>query len=1030
MKHNLLLLCCALLTLSLSAFGQGTLTVSGTVTDAQTAEELIGVSIYVEGTDHRGTITDLDGHYQLSNVPANATLNFSYIGYEPQRVKVDGRSVIHITLGVSSTAIEEVVVVGYTVQRKRDVLGAINKVDSEDLIKVPVPSAELALQGRVPGVQVSSSTGAPGANISVRVRGVGSINSSNDPLYIVDGIPVENGLNAISANDIEDIVVLKDASSTAIYGSRGSNGIVLITTKKGNKGQARISYNTQVGFQRHGNLIDMVNTQDYITLYNEATLTDNGISGVSQRELIQGDYLNGLANENHLKNLFQTAIIQTHELSVSGGNDKTTYMMSANYFDQEGIIKNSDYNRVSIRSNVNSDIKPWLTVGMNIIAGQTKTNSIPSSGDGYGNSEGGSAIRYALFRNPAIPAYDAEGNYVDKPSEYFGNSVYDIFFGDGYNPLGVAYMTDRRRKENSFIGSGNIVVKFPQNIIWKTVMGIDYLNGSNWVFNRNWGTNGRINSPNSLSLENYNRSTWNVNSVLNYGVTLNEVHNLSAMVGVEALRSTTSTVNNYDQNFVDDLVQIGKGLDEQRRQQSEGGETYALASFFASANYNFNQKYYLSATLRRDGTSRFVGDNKWGMFYSVSGGWNLESEGFMENLEFIDLMKLRAGWGTAGNQHVGNYAYSDMISQNYNYPFGDTSNQGYAQTKLGNEDLKWETSEQLNIGLDMAFLNHTLGFSVDYFHKKSKDMLMQATLPSSFGYLQAPWINNGSLLNTGVDMEVFYRQKYKTGGFEVRVNGGYLKNKVLEMDGAMSGGRVDEGIYAVRTEASYPVSSFYMLEMEGIFQNTAEILTSAYQGDNIQPGDVKYRDVNGDGVIDDQDRVHVGSAIPKFTTGINLSGYWKNLDISCFFQGAFGHKTYVQVFHDIEGFYRGFGVTQRYFDERWTGEGTSNTQPRASWKSKSNNARVSTRFLEDASYLRLKNLQIGYTIPNTQRFGIENLRVYVSGTNLLTFTKYPGLDPEMTVSANSSGEGDRAMGIDWGTYPVARSYTVGLNLTF
>lgn len=1026
MKNRLILLICALLaTLGIGA--QNQVTISGMVKDAETSEALIGVSVSVTGTTS-GTITDLDGNYTLKASP-DATLSFSYLGYKTQNIQVKGQNIISVSLSPESEILDELVVVGYTSQKKRDVLGSYGKVGAKDISKLPVATADQALQGRISGVQVSNASGAPGAGVSVRVRGVGSISSNNDPLYIVDGAPVEGGLNSISPNDIENITVLKDASSAAIYGSRANNGVVLITTKSGKKGEAKVSYNGQFGYQTHGHLPKMVNTADYISIYNEAARTDNAASTAVQRPLLEGEYLKDFADVNYLDAIFRNAPIQSHEISVSGGNEKTTYLVSGSYFDQEGIILNSDYNKASIRSNINSDVKSWLSVGLNINAGLANTRSVPSSGDGYQNDEGGSVVRYAFFRNPAVPIYDANGNYVDKPSEYYGNSVYDSFFGDGYNPVGWSNNTDRHRKDKTFIGTGNVLIKFPYDLKLKTVFGVDYKDGEYRQYNETWGTNNRINNPNSLSVEGYSQLAWNVNSVLQYDKTFNEVHNISALAGTEVIRNSGETMYNSDQDFQDsEFIYIGKGLG--KKTQSEYHWAYSLASFFGSINYNYNQKYYLSAIIRRDGSSRFTGDNKWGDFYSVSGGWNVETEKFMQNLKAIEKLKLRVGWGTVGNQNIGLYAYSDKYSPYYNYPFGSLPGDGYAETQLGNNDLKWETSKQFNAGIDMAFLKNSLGFSVDYFRKVSYDMLVQAPLPPSVGYVSPSWINSGEVLNTGVDLEVFYRKNYKDGGFDITLNGGYLKNEVLKLDAPLLGGRVDQGLYATKTEVGYPIGSFYMLEMEGIFQNQAEILTSAYQEKGVQPGDVKYVDQNNDGKIDAEDRVHLGSAIPKFTTGLNLSGYWKEFDLSVFFQGAFGHKIYSQIQQDIEGFYRGFPVTQRYFDEHWTGEGTSNTQPRASWNAKSNNVRVSSRFLEDASYLRLKNIQLGYTIPNSKKIGIETLRVYVAATNLLTFTKYTGLDPEMTVSANSTSEGDRASGIDWGTYPVAKSYTLGVNLTF
>ena len=1030
MKQKLLLLISVLFVLHVSAFAQGKITVSGTVSD-ENKETLIGVSVLVEGNKSIGTVTDTDGKYSLE-VPSDATLAFSYIGYDTKSIQVGGKTEIDVTLNVATKSLDELVVVGYTTMKKRDVLGAVDKVSNKDLTVVPVSGVDQALQGRVAGVQVAAATGAPGAGISVRVRGVSSLYSGNDPLYIIDGVQVDGGLNAISPNDIDNIVILKDAASTAIYGSRGANGIVLITTKKGAKGDAKITYNTQIGFQRPSGMMKMVNATDYVTLYNEATTTDNAISQIGQRPLIAGNYLQGLANTNHLEELFRTASIQSHDLSISGGNDKTNYLISASYFNQDGIIPNSGFDKTLIRSNLNTDAKPWLTVGLNLSVGVSNTQQVPSSGDGYSNSEGGSAVRYAMFRNPNIPTYDANGKLVDLPSEYFGDKMYDIFFGDGYNPLGLVNNMDRKRTEKSFIGSGNVLIKLPYRLMWRTVYGMNYVNGTFRDFEQNWGTNNRINNPNSLSLEKYEQYSWTLNSVLTRDFTINNLHNIAAMIGTESVYGSSNNSVATDQNFVDELVYLGKGLDDQKRTVSESAGAYSLASFFGSVNYNYNQKYFLSATLRQDGTSRFVQKNRWGMFYSISGGWNIESENFMKNFQSIDVLKLRVSYGTVGNQNLSSYAYSNIISGGYNYPFGETKNQGYAMTTLGNENLKWETNRQLNVGLDVAFLKNSIGGSVDLYRRISSDMLLQASIPLSMGYVGAPWINSGEMMNKGIDFEVFYRKNYKDAGFDLRLNGGFLKNEVLKMNAPIFAGRVDTGINATYTAPGHPIGSFYLLQMDGIFQNSTEVLTSAYQGAGIGPGDVRYKDQDNNNIIDQNDRTFLGSAIPTFSLGSNLSGYWKSLDLSCFFQGDFGQKAYMQVFQDIEGFYRGFGVTQNYFDNRWTGEGTSNTQPRASWKMKSNNAKVSSRFLTDASYLRLKNIQLGYTLPSLSKYGIEKLRIYIAATNVLTFTKYPGMDPEMTTSANAlaAGEGDMARGIDWGTYPNPKSYSIGLNLTF
>lgn len=1005
-----------------------TVQLKGTVKDAKTGELLIGVNIIVEGSQ-TGTVTDLDGNFVIS-APADGTLKISYIGYKTQQVKFSGQKMLDIQLESDSKTIDEIVVVGYSVQKKRDVLGAISKVGSNELSKIPVASAQQALQGRIAGVNVAAQTGAPGAPISVRIRGVNSIGLGNEPLYIVDGIPIEGALNNIPPGEIETMTVLKDASSAAIYGSRATNGVILITTKSGKSGDAKITYNTQIGFQTHGRLTKMATTDQYIKLYNEAATADNKGS-IVQRSLIEGNWVKDFPNVSHIDEIFQTAPLQLHELSISGGNEKTTYLISASYYNQDGIIKNTGYQRANVRSNISSDVKKWLQVGLNVSGSISNNRLVSSSGDGSAG-EGGSVVRYALYRNPAIPVYNAAGNYVDLPSEYYGDAVYNSFFGDGYSPEGLAANTDRTKKIKTLLATGNVLVKFTPDLLWKTTAGIDYNVTDKREYNKTWGTANRINSTNGLNISSEGSSNWTINSTLNYSVNWNENSNLSALVGTEAVKQTANGLYLSDSQFANtdpDFLYIGKGLGIKTGNQSEWGSS--LLSFFGNVNYNYKQKYYVSGILRRDGSSRFSDGHKWGTFYSVSAGWNLDSEDFIKDLSDINKLKLRAGYGSIGNQNIPLYSYYDRYGSQYYYTFGGTSYNGYAQTTLGNIDLKWETNNQFNAGVDLEMLKGTWGATLDYYYKITNDMLLPASYPPSVGKASPPYINSkGNVLNTGVDIEVFYRKQYKDAGFTITLNGGFLHNEVLNIDAPYYAGTVDTGISATKTDVGQPIGSFYLYKMDGIFQNEAEILTSAYQGKNIKPGDVKYVDINNDNVIDAKDRDFAGSAIPVINAGLNLSGNYKGFDLTAFFQGAFGQKLFSQVNYDIEGYYRGFNVTERYYLEHWTGEGTSNTQPRASWAAKSNNVRASTRFLEDGSYVRLKNIQIGYTVPNTRKFRLQSVRLYVAATNLLTFTGYTGFDPEMTVSTNSASQGDLANGIDWGTYPVAKNYTFGLNISF
>lgn len=1045
MKRHLLFLLLFLVT-ACGLYAQTPLT--GTVTDIKTGESLIGVTILIKGTT-QGTTTDIDGNFKFAAdvVKQAAVLVFSYIGYTPVEETVGSRTRIDVKLSPESVMLEEMVVVGYGSTKKRNVLGAVTKVNSKELTQLPVAGVAQALQGRAAGVQVTQNTGAPGEGVSVRIRGAGSINSGNDPLYIVDGIPTADALKILTPGDIENISVLKDASSAAIYGSRANNGVVLITTKKGSKGKTKVTYSGQTGFQKAVRLTKMVNTQDYITVYNEAATNDNSYitEDLPHRELITPADAAGFDNVNYVKELLQVAPVNSHELTFSGGNETTNYLLSTSYFSQKGIIAGSGYKRGTARLDVNTEASKWLTVGVSMLVGLSSTDMIGSSGDGAGGN-GGSVIRYAFFRNPAIPIRFADGRFVDRPAEYFAQyfsiplsaaQKFDSFLGDGYNPIGMAALNENNRKDDSYLGKAYFTAKIDPKLKFTTNLGVDYRNSFSRRFTPTWGTLDRINAKNGLSTGNDRTANLTMNNVINYETKFGESHTFSAMVGFEAIKNSGRGLYASDMDFPvqqKELIYIGNGLGIKISSQTEYAST--LASFFGRISYDYKGIYYLSGTLRRDGSSKFTGDNKWGTFYSVSGGVVLKQAGFFKDISWLTNLKVRAGYGAIGNQDIPLYAYSDRISPYYNYPFSGLTNNGYAQSALGNINLKWETSNQYNAGLDAELWKGALSFSLDYYYKVTSDMLVEAPNPPSTGYARPAWINSGSVLNRGIELEAIYRKSKTDWGYSIGGNLAFMHNEVLKLDAPLYGGTIESGVDATRTEVGYPIGSFYLYEMTGIFQNETDVVLSASQisllGEKAHPGDVKYKDQNGDGHIDEKDRVHLGSSIPKLIAGINFSANYKAFDVSIFFQGAYGNKIYSQVNQDIEGFYRGFTVTQRYFDQRWTGDGTSNTQPRPSWSSKSNNATPSSRFLEDGSYVRLKNLQFGYSIPaKVLKFmGMQKTRLYVSGTNLLTLTKYSGLDPEMTVSDNSKNEGDRAAGIDWGTYPSAMTVMLGIDITF
>lgn len=1003
---------------------QAQIIINGTVKSA-TREALIGASILVKNTS-LGTTVDIEGAFrlQLDDKQNNTTLVVSFIGYTTQEILVGEKRNFDIILAEDATQLSEVIVIGYTAQEKGKITGAVNTVSEELISRLPVPSIDQALQGRAPGVVVTQNTGAPGEGVSVRIRGAGSINSSNSPLYVVDGIPTLD-INSISTQDIASITVLKDAGATAVYGSRAANGVVIVTTKSGSGSTPKIQLSSQVGVQSPSRNIDMVNTNDYVTIFNESANNDNANKNpLLYRPLITEDIKATLPNVNYIDAILRNGILQSHSISIAGGEGKTRYFISGTYFDQQGIIKSSSNNRLSSRINIDTEVKKWLKTGVNLNITKTTTDLIGSSGDGAGGN-GGSVIRYAFFRTPAIPIFDSNDDYTDKPERY------DLF-GDGYSPVGMLAYNNNRRISNRLFGKFFVDITPFKDFKFTSNLGVDFTSVNQRRFDRNWGSGNRINNPNQLSVVDGRFQTLTFSNFATYTKSFNDDHHFIFLAGTEAIKVQGYEVGASEKIFPDqssNLVYLGNGLGQKITREGKSGN--ALLSYFGRVNYDFQEKYIVSATLRRDGSSRFGIDNRWGTFYATSLGWRIDKESFLVNNASISRLLLRAGYGSIGNQEIGDYPFTDMINSGYNYPIGNTKSTGYAVSNLGNSKVKWETSNQLNVGADLELWDGKFSASLDYFNKITSDLLVRQPIASSAGEAQSPWVNNGKVLNSGIELALNYSNAIGGLNYSISGNAASLHNEVLEVNAPIAGGAIGSD-RITRTEKGYSIGSFYLYEMEGIFQDATDIFTHAFQGNGIQPGDVKFKDQNSDGVIDGNDRKHIGSPIPKITAGLNINVSYHRWDMSVFFQGAYGQKIFSVLNRDIEGFYRPFNVTQRYYDGHWTGPGTSNEFPRASWDASGNNTKYSTRFLEDGSYTRLKNLQIGYTIPKTAlvKYGFAAARIYLSGTNLLTFTKYQGLDPEMTVSNNAQGQGDSSAGLDWGTYPAARSYNIGVNLTF
>ena len=1003
--------------------------VNGIVVDASTGEALPGASINIKST-YTGVITDLDGKFKIKTSVGDI-LSVSFIGYQTLEVGISNQEFLEIQLSPNLTELDEVVVVGYSTIRKSDVTGALSTVEASDLAKLPVANIDRALAGKAAGVRVSQATGAPGDDVAVRIRGVGTI-GNNDPLYVIDGIPTKGALNVISPTDIESITILKDASSASIYGARSANGVVLITTKKGKSGEQNISYNAYYGLQKHGRLTPMVNTAEYVDIYNEAALADG-------RDQIPDDVAATFADVNHLESIFRVAPTQSHQISVSGGSDKSQYLISGDVLQQDGIILNSWYNRYSFKTNVNTQLTKRLRFNINSNFAYSIRNIISNSGDGA-SSDKGSVVRYAFFRTPGIPIYDENGDYVDLPD-------YPKYLGDGYNPVGLAMHFDDKERKYIFLNNALLEYKIMDGLVFRSNNGINLNITNRKKFYEEWGDRG-IDAPGSATTYTAINTAFTTNNVLEYTKSINDLHYIQALIGSEIISDRTEIHGGSRQDYplqTENFRYLSSGIGEQTNYGTAW--EWALTSYFANLQYIYNDKYLMTMTLRRDGSSRFSEENRYGIFYSGSAAWRMDKEEFLQSFvenANINMLKLRGSYGILGNQEIGDYPWATIVSEGYSYPFGgdyQSLQSGYTISSQGNDEVKWETSRQYDLGLDLRMFENKLIFNADYFNKLTSDMLIPYPSPGIGGSAEYPWVNAGSVENKGIDIELGYRDKKGDFSYEISGNFSKVKNEVIELSGEDSkpivGGEVDNNTYVTITEVGHAIGTFYVYQMEGIFQSEAEILTHAYQGANIKPGDVKYSDISGedgkpDGTIDAYDRVYAGSAIPNFTYGLTINLAWKNFDLSSFFQGVQGNKVYMQINKDIEGFYRAFPVTERFYEDHWTTENQSNEVPRAAWGGATNNNRPSTRFIEDGSYLRLKNLQIGYTMPAsfTDKIKVERLRIYVSAQNLFTITKFSGLDPEMQTSENSADEGDMAVGIDWGTYPTSKTFLIGLNLNF
>ena len=998
-------------------------TVSGTV-ESEDEGPLPGVNVLVKGTT-TGTVTDLDGNYRIT-VPGNeSVLVFSSIGYSPEEVTVGTQSTIDVLMLPDIQSLSEVVVIGYGTQERRDLTGAVSSVNAEDFKNMAMTSVEQGLQGRVAGVNVVQQSGQPGAGMQVQIRGIGSIGNS-EPLYVIDGIPVindngatgENKFNALSTinpNNIESIEILKDASAAAIYGARAANGVVLITTKRGKAGEATISLDAYTGIQEPWRLLELTDINGYKEISDE--LTDN--AGLPRVVALQQE--EELVNKTDWQDeMFGTAPINSVNLSVSGGSEKARFSVSGNYMNQEGIIRETDFDRFSLR--VNTDFENGrFKFGESLAFSRTQANDLTTN-------------FFAIIHYPPNrPVFDPEnvkGSSGPNPSLYSGNRIIDE--QDANNPVGEAELFTDRTTRFRVIGSIYGEYEIIEGLKYKLSLGGDFIYGNRYQYTPPYKFGDRRAQPfATISDRNAYSLSPLIENTLNYSKTFGE-HNLGLLIGYTRQTYQERVANASGRNTVNSVVRVLDGVNDVPNVSGNLNE-FALVSYLGRLTYSFSDRYLLTANIRRDGSSRFSPGNKFGIFPSASVGWRVSEEGFMEGVSLISDLKLRGSWGQTGFQEIGNYTFQTSLDNTVNYLFNGQVATGVAQRNLAPSSLQWETSTQTDIGIDLGLLDNRILITADYYIKETNDILVPVPPTLSTGVNNSPTLNAGSVRNKGLEFAATYRKS--SGDFQYSISGNFatLDNEVLSLGGGQP--IISGGVNVTRVTRiieGFPIGHFYGYEMDGIFQDQSQVDAHANQP-NAEPGDIRFVDQNGDGEINTEDKVYLGDPIPDLTYGLTFDASYKGFDVNLFLQGVEGIELYYGYRYFAEGMLRPFNYEKRTLN-RWTGPGTSNEIPRAIGGDPANNTRESSRFIGDGSFLRCRNLTLGYTVPfNTlESIGgfIANARIYATAQNLFTLTEYEGYDPEIGSQNDNPDQASRGRGIDGGQFPQARTYMLGIQVTF
>lgn len=1010
-------------------------------------DPLIGVTVHVQGTT-TGTVTDIDGQFSLPNVPPDAILEVSYVGMTTQTIALNGRTSIDVVLQEDTELLEELVVVGYGQMRRSDLTGAVVSV-TDAAIKRSVPtSIDQVLQGRAAGVQIQANSGTPGGSSAIRIRGVNSLNATNQPIFVIDGVIVDsstdsesnNPLSSINPSDIVSMDILKDASASAIYGARASNGVIMITTKRGSSGEAIVTYDGYTGWQEMPSQLDMLNLREYAAHHNERAalgLVDRSSAFVRPDLLGEGT--------NWQDELFRKAIMTSHNLSVSGGNEMTTYAISGGYLNQEGIALGSGFRRLSLRANVDTHIKSWLRGGVNFSFGESKQDV------GTDNN----TIMSALLQQPTVAVTSPDGSF-DGPD--------DVWMPD--NPVGLASIRTNNNIKTNFRFNTYLEATLMEGLTYRSELSNDFNFNKFYYYQPDYQFGIKTSDTRTSRWTKTDSKYWSWRNILTYDARFNDVHALNLMLGQEMSRADWETQNGTATGFLTNTTPDLSAGDITTSTATGSRISNSIASGFGRAFYSFDDRYLLTATLRRDGSSKFATGNKWGWFPSLALAWRTSQESFLIDNPTIDNLKFRAGWGATGNQNVNDYAYMALLSFKTT-PWGT----GVLTGNTANPDLTWETTYSYNLGIDLGLFNNRIELIGDVYYKETKNLLLQLPLPaylgsSGQGAAANPWGNIGSLENRGVELTL-NTTNISNRDFQWVTNLVYSlnRNKVLELDTDNSS---IEKTYqpgsthyiVTKTTVGEPIGQFWGYKVIGRFNEPTDFYYKDAEGNVKQVaipegntiaknstwiGDYIFEDINNDGVINNEDATFIGNPEPKFTYGIGNTFSYKNLDLTLFFSGSYGNKALNLARFRIEDPRSNANILRSSLDYARVGLidpngpeddyrnlhviGGSPTMPALQESDANNNyTRVSDLLIEDASYLRLQNISVGYTLPKEwiSKVYLDNVRIYANIQNLYTWTKYKGLDPEI-----GAMYGDALMtGVDYGRYPSPRIYTIGLNVSF